>query len=89
MLGFSRETWGSIPLPRTLWMEGFPGCTQYVSIDAHEFVANVGGTATWDIFVPNGMDLAGLEFFVQAIVPDPGPLGLGLTRAGAGVIGIR
>ena len=53
-------------------------------------VVNVSGTATWDIFVPNGVSLAGLEFFVQAVVPDPAiPLGLGLTRAGAAVIGVR
>ncbi len=68
VLGFSDSTWGPLPLPQDLGLFGFPGCTQYVSVDYSQPLANTAGTATWAIDIPLDLSLPGVVFFNQGIV---------------------
>jgi hypothetical protein len=88
-LGFSDATWQGLPLPRDLAALGMPGCTQYVAVDATWVRFSVLGFTTWPIPIPAVPSLAGLTFYVQAVVPDPGnnPFGATVTNAGAATIG--
>ena len=91
VLGSSNTTWQSLSLPASLTYLGFTGCTVYVSVDHAVPLVNVNGRATWDIQIPNDPTLAGIAFYVQALILDPGstPGGAVVSNAGAGTIGIR
>ena len=68
VLGLSNTVWGPFNLPQDLGNFGFPGCTQFVSIDHSQPLANNAGTASWTIPVPLDPSLSGLEFFSQGVV---------------------
>ena len=69
ILGFSDSVFGPVQLPQDLGFVGFPGCTQWVSLDFCSPLVNQGGSATWTIPVPaNVPTLVGAEFFAQGVV---------------------
>ena len=60
-----------------------------MSIDASFRLPHAGGTATWDISIPNDKSLSGLEFFLQALIIDPlGPVRFSVTNAIEAAIGV-
>lgn len=65
------------------------GCTLFVSIDQEFVLANVSGTATWNLPVPNDLGLLGLDAYVQGAVLVPGfnPANLVVSNAGHAVVG--
>ncbi len=77
---------GSHALPRELTAFGLPGCYQYVSDESTQFVLGLAGQADWAISVPSHLSLAGLEFYVQALVPT-NPLPAATSNAVVGTIG--
>ena len=91
LIGLSDSSWESLSLPRDLDIHGMPGCTQYASIEFSSALENAGGTATWEIPVPNNPDLIGLTFYTQAFIFDFGfnSLWATVSNAGEGVIGAR
>ena len=68
VLGLSNTTWGPFNLPQDLGPFGFPGCTQFVSVDHSQPLVNTAGTASWTIPIPLDTSLSGLEFFSQGVV---------------------
>ena len=88
-MGFSKTSWGGIPLPYDLSNLGFWNCTQFISLDFTIALVNNGGVATWAIPVPNNPSLIGLSFYVQGVVIDFGvnPGNAINTNAAEGVIG--
>ena len=89
LVGFSKTSWAGFPLPQDLALINAPGCTQYVSIDASFQLPHAGGTATWDISIPNDRSLSGLEFFLQALIIDAlGPVRFSVTNAVEAAIGV-
>jgi hypothetical protein len=90
-LGFSRTSWGALPLPFDLGAVGMPGCWLRTSTDVATPVAIVAGRARWALNIPAAPSLGGLEFHNQALVVDPGinPLGVVVSNGGRGVIGVR
>ena len=68
ILGFSESVWGPFTLPQDLAVFGFPGCTQFASVDFSQPLVNNGGTASWTIAVPPDLSLIDLEFFNQGVV---------------------
>ena len=82
-LGDSRATWGSFSLPLDLSFLGMLGCTAYTNSIANYPLANVGGTATWSVQIPNDPTLAGTSFYTQAGVTAPGanPFGVAMSNA--------
>lgn len=89
LVGFSKTSWAGFTLPQDLAFINAPGCTQYVSIDASFQLPHTGGTATWDISIPNDRSLSGLEFFLQALVIDVlGPVRFSVTNAIGAAIGV-
>lgn len=87
-LGLSKARWGTAPLPVGLGPFGMPGCTSHVAPDATVLLLHAGGTATWPLSLPAAAPLVGQEFFVQAVVADPGvnAAGLVVSNAGEGVL---
>lgn len=57
--------------PTDLGPHGLSGCSWHVSPLDVAFVANQGGTADWQLAIPNDPALAGFRFRQQAFVPDP------------------
>lgn len=89
-IGFDRNQWGSINLPFDLTPLGLTGCSLYTSVEFADFIlTGQYGIAGWGMGIPNNPELAGLQFFNQAVFPDSGanPGGFVFTNAGAGVIG--
>lgn len=90
IVGFSNTTWGSYSLPLGLELVGLPGCTLFVEISVAESMSRSGSRATWSVDLPASAGLVGTEFWVQALVIDPGaPNGAALSNAGHGRIGAR
>ena len=90
LVGFSKTSWAGFTLPQDLAFVGAPGCTQYIGIEASVLIPHSGGTATWDIPIPNDKNLSGVEFFLQALVIDPlGSTFYSVSNAIEGTIGIR
>ena len=89
ILGLSKTNWDQFSLPRDLSMFGLTNCTQFVSLGFTAALVNNGGTATWDIPIPNNPFLIGLPIYVQGAVIDfaVDPANIILTNAGEGVIG--
>jgi hypothetical protein len=60
------------PVPVDLAAVGMPGCTLRISDDWFTFVTGRGGSASFTLPIPGLVDLIGLRFHQQALVPDPG-----------------
>jgi hypothetical protein len=88
-VGFSTAQWQGQPLPLDLTPLGMPGCMQYIAVDATYVRFAVLGFTMWPIPIPAAPGLAGLYFYVQAMVPDVGsnPFGATVTNAGQATIG--
>lgn len=84
-LGFSKQTWGALPLPFTF----APGCKLLVSGEVSIPTTVSGtGTASVPIPIPNIKDIVGAPFFNQFLVVDPAnSLGLVASNAGQGKVG--
>lgn len=82
-IGASNTVFGSLNLPFDLSIIGMTGCSLLAS---QEFVAggvNTGGTGSSVIPIPNDAGLLGAFVYFQALVPDAGANGLGLTASNA------
>ncbi len=69
-LGNARSVLG--PLPYHLAPLGAPGCTARVSLDSTVFLAGAGGSAIFNMVIPNQQQLLGLHVYTQGLVLDPG-----------------
>lgn len=87
--GFSNTSWNGLPLPLPLTAYGIPACSLWASPDSTGLVLG-SPTATWSLSIPNWSGLFGMPFYNQAFSLDAGANALGLTvsNAGAGVLGI-
>lgn len=73
VIGFSNTNSGGATLPASLAPVGMAGCTQYVSLDEAELSGNpIVGFSFWNRQIPNNTNLAGVRFFLQAFIIDPG-----------------
>lgn len=87
-LGLSDTAWTHGPLPFDLGALGMPGCTLYVRNDYVTALLNYGGTAFWNLPIPNDPRLVGLPFWLQAGALDRvNALGMVTSNAAACVIG--
>jgi hypothetical protein len=71
-IGFSDQMWGAMPLPRDLAFLGLPGCQARVAPELlliRVSGSNVNGTYL-TLNIPASPQLAGLVYFVQALVGD-------------------
>jgi hypothetical protein len=71
-LGFSDQTWGTVPLPIDLTVFGFSSCSLWIEPGAIEPLSNTGGVANWNIAIPAAPSLDGQTFFLQGLVLTPG-----------------
>jgi hypothetical protein len=80
--------WGAVPLPQPL-APLMPGRTLQASGEIVFPVANPAGRATVTVTIPSVSALAGLGYYNQALVADPGvnPAELLVSGAGEAVIG--
>ena len=83
ILGDSKSTWGSTPLPLDLTSIGMPGCTLYTSLVVSYQLLNIGGAATWSVPIPNLAILVGVSVFAQGAIvsPSTNPLNLVMSNA--------
>ena len=90
-LGFSKTSWGSLPLPLSLALLGMRGCSLYTSITTVFSVANIGGQGIWSLPIPMDIGLVGGTFYTQSLVFDLGanPAGATTTNAGKLTIGLK
>jgi hypothetical protein len=72
VLGLSDTAWLGVPLPLPLGAIGMPGCELLVSMDDAVLGAPAGGTASWQVPVPNQTALLGFDLFAQAAITSPG-----------------
>lgn len=88
LLGLSNTSLAGIALPLPLDSIGMPGCTLYTSGNLAFPLTNAGGQATWT-FVPQASSLA-VRFWNQAVIFAPGVnrLGLLLSDAAEGRVGL-
>ncbi|MCR9248748.1 MAG: PKD domain-containing protein [bacterium] len=88
-LGFDNRTSPLGPLPFALDPFGLPGCRLRVRPDATLALFGSGGTATWQLPIPNDPALTCVTMFQQAAVFDPGtnPAGMVVSDAAGFVIG--
>lgn len=91
LFGFSNTAWTAGPLPTPvslLYPNTGAGCNLLVSPDSLSFLANVGGTATWNFAIPNNPIYLGNTFFNQA-----GQLelsgGISVSNGSRAAIGVR
>ncbi|MEM7203069.1 MAG: hypothetical protein AAF628_22605 [Planctomycetota bacterium] len=89
LLGTSDTTFAGATLP--LPLPRVANCSLRVSPDVVLGVANQGGTATWQLDIPDDPALRGGILFEQLVVVDPpsSALGLTLTPGGRAKIGAR
>ncbi|MCA8968611.1 MAG: S8 family serine peptidase [Planctomycetes bacterium] len=91
ILGASKTTWGTVPLPLSLTGAGAPGCYLVASYDmllgASATTSN--GTAAFSIQVPSDASLVGKAFHNQWFVLDAGAntLGLSFSNGGTAIVG--
>jgi hypothetical protein len=70
--GFSRTSWGSVPLPLDLTRYGMPGCQLLVSPDTSGIPLRVtNNEALWAVKIPAVPILSGLSFYLQGYASDP------------------
>lgn len=82
-MGFSDQSIGSQQLPWSLAGAGMPGCYLLVSADASLLVVGSQQRAAWSLPIPYSAGFAGLRFFAQAFVLDPGVNAAGATVSNA------
>lgn len=92
-IGVSRTAWGFIPLPCDLGFQGMPGCMLYTDpLLVSGFVGSSAG-ASWSFAIPANYNLLNLQFYLQAMLPDPlvpnpaNTTGAVATNALSGLIG--
>jgi glucose/arabinose dehydrogenase len=88
MLGTSKTSWNTLPLPFDLAVIGMPGCQALIAPLDSAVLAHTGTVATWPLVIPLAPNLIGVDFYAQALVLDAGwnPLGAVVTNGGEGVI---
>jgi hypothetical protein len=90
VFGFSNQSWMGMPLPFDLAPLNLAGCNLYVSADVAEIVLTTGGTASYQLPIPNQVQLVNSVVFVQGLPLDINPNDfafVGATRGGRAVIG--
>jgi hypothetical protein len=89
LLGTSRTSWGSTPLPLDLGPAGMPGCALRTSVGLAVALTIQNGAARWSGLLPADPALLGARFFDQALSLEPGsnPLGAVLSAGGEGRVG--
>lgn len=89
-LGFSKSAWAGGALPFDLGVLNAPGCSLLCDIQAAIGTANIGGSMTLTLGIPNSTNLLWFKIYNQGIVADITANGLGLTfsNGGEGVIGL-
>jgi hypothetical protein len=90
-LGFSRTSWGPVPLPLDLSPIGAPTCSLSAAPEILLFAPAANGSARWQVPLCDCRDLIGFRFYTQVLVLDPGAnrFGLALSTARAGSVGAR
>ncbi len=83
ILGDSRASWNSIPLPLDLNFAGMPGCSLYTNPVLSIFLASAGGSTTLTIVLPNLRSLTRVPLYMQAIVPSLGSNAANLVTSDA------
>ncbi|MCA8970403.1 MAG: hypothetical protein KDC95_11480 [Planctomycetes bacterium] len=78
-LGSSRTMWGTVPLPLKLDALGMTGCELGTGPDVVVPASIASGVVDWRFPIPNSASLAGVPFFSQAYVLDPGANAFGAT----------
>jgi hypothetical protein len=88
-LGFSNTVSLLGPLPASLAPFGAPGCFLRVSTDANVLVVGSGGSASFNLGIPNSAGYIGLRFYTQALSLDGSANAMGGTTsdAAAAIIG--
>ncbi|MCC6671779.1 MAG: hypothetical protein IT458_12005 [Planctomycetes bacterium] len=81
LTGFSRSTYGALPLPFDLGLIGAGGCLVHCSVELTQAATATAGVATSRLPIPNLSGLYGAEVHQQALVPDPGANAFGLTAS--------
>lgn len=86
-LGLSDTSYAGTPLPANLGFLGAPACNLLCSGDEVYILPNALGATSWSFQVP---PYPGLSFYNQILALDPtaNPLGLTLSNAARGVIGL-
>jgi len=89
--GFSATSWAGFGLPLDLGFVGMPGCPLRTAPDVGFPMTRNGATALWALPIPADPALAGLRFYNQALVFEPGANAAGatLSTARSGVVGNR
>ncbi|MCA8953446.1 MAG: PKD domain-containing protein [Planctomycetes bacterium] len=72
MIGVSDTISPFGPLPLPLGPFGMPGCTAYASPDANVLMLGAGGSAQFTLALPNNPTFAGIHYYMQTLVLDPG-----------------
>jgi hypothetical protein len=83
LLGFSNQTSSFGPLPLDLTALGAPGCFGRVRPEATTLLLGSNGEATLELPIPNTPAFAGMRFFTQALVLEPGLNALGVAASDA------
>lgn len=91
VVGMSKTRWKAISLPMDMTSMGITGCSMYVSPDHMEPVANAGGSATWNMDIPNIAGIVGSTVYIQAWVIDghANPGAVLVTNGGEAKLGSR
>jgi hypothetical protein len=91
VVGISRTRWKAASLPMDLTHMGITSCNMYVSPEHMEPVLNRGGTATWNMDIPNNASIVGSTAYLQAWVIDghANPGAVLVTNAGEAKLGSR
>jgi hypothetical protein len=83
ILGFSKKTWNSAPLPLDLTSLGAPGCKLAASLQIMLPSGSLNGMAAWTIPIPNDPMLIGAVAYFQGLSVDASANALGLTLSNA------
>lgn len=89
--GFTDTNWVGLPIPVDLAIFGAPGCNVWTSSETPNFLLlDPNGRATQTIAVPATATLSGFTFFNQVAMTEPAanPMGLKVSNAGRGVLGL-
>ena len=90
ILGLSNNLWQGNVLPFDLTDMGMPGCHLQVGWDAEVgFFSKPGGTASWQLVIPNSPLLIGAVYYAQAFVVDPMANARGIALSNAGKFTIQ
>jgi len=91
VFAYDMVAWHGMPLPLDLAVVGAPGCVNRTSADVTLFFGlDPQGAHTVVIALPNIPGLMGMPFYNQVVVmlPAANPLGMLVSNAGAGIIGL-